>query len=589
MEAVKEEEVIATSNKKASKKPKCTHENCTNIAQKGGTCTRHGAKSTCSHEGCTNLSYKGGVCCKHGGKPIKICTHEGCTNRGWHKGLCERHKPTKRIKKKCSAEGCNNIAMKGGVCYRHGAKDVCSEEGCNYLAVDGGVCVRHGATPKGVKQCSYEGCTSQVRKGGMCMRHGAKRTPKICNQEGCTKNLTGKYAVEGGGLCARHTRERCSADYIASAFLAVSDGGNSGGGNIANGSPDVPALPPGLGLGLGAPPGLGLEDDADESALKSRYEAMFDGSGEIPEQGPKSDEQDGVLHASTDDAAPTKAMQEGFMQFLQQHNNNLQFAPPQHPSPPPASAADFLISMDPKSTDAPIGTPTNTNNNKKKRARCSKRHGAKDYDPPSRNTSKKTDGLLVQPPTKQAQQAARKTAKEKARRDKELLEAASARKASVLVQQALAHPHVAKKLLLSMALTRAPGSKWKPPSSYPVRGTKLANRFVWLAYPPLEALLRKHARQYYANKPRSLEQQVFNNELVHLMKEEAEKYGWEFDDQVFDDIKIKVRIQNWYNMQITQAKRKMKAILKDPEKKTNIKSLEAHLHLIEDFVFERSV
>lgn len=73
------------------------------------------------------------------------------------------------------------------------------------------------------------------------------------------------------------------------------------------------------------------------------------------------------------------------------------------------------------------------------------------------------------------------------------------------------------------------------------------------------------------------------------MKEEVEKYGWEFDDQVFGDTKIKVRIQNWYNMQITQAKRKMKAILKDPEKKTNMKSLEAHLHLIEDFVFERSV
>jgi hypothetical protein len=45
----------------------CSSEGCTNQAQKGGVCVRHGAKVIrCSNEGCTNQAKKGGVCMRHG-------------------------------------------------------------------------------------------------------------------------------------------------------------------------------------------------------------------------------------------------------------------------------------------------------------------------------------------------------------------------------------------------------------------------------------------------------------------------------------------------------------------------------------------
>ena len=48
----------------------CSHEGCTNYAQKGGRCYQHGEKrKTCSHEGCSNFAQKGGVCKRlHGTK-----------------------------------------------------------------------------------------------------------------------------------------------------------------------------------------------------------------------------------------------------------------------------------------------------------------------------------------------------------------------------------------------------------------------------------------------------------------------------------------------------------------------------------------
>ena len=65
----------------------CSAEGCTNHAQKGGVCIRHGAKvndwrkyaKTCSADGCTNYAMKGGVCIKHGAK-TKRCSSERCTN-----------------------------------------------------------------------------------------------------------------------------------------------------------------------------------------------------------------------------------------------------------------------------------------------------------------------------------------------------------------------------------------------------------------------------------------------------------------------------------------------------------------------------
>ena len=61
----------------------CSSDGCTNFAQKGGACNRHGTKKKkCSSDGCTNQSVKGGVCVKHGAKvEAKRCSSEGCTNQ----------------------------------------------------------------------------------------------------------------------------------------------------------------------------------------------------------------------------------------------------------------------------------------------------------------------------------------------------------------------------------------------------------------------------------------------------------------------------------------------------------------------------
>lgn len=73
----------------------CSHEGCTNNAQTGGLCTRHGAKRkkytyTCSHEGCSNHVLKGRVCRRHGAQ-AKLCKHEGCTNQAIIGGVCWSH------------------------------------------------------------------------------------------------------------------------------------------------------------------------------------------------------------------------------------------------------------------------------------------------------------------------------------------------------------------------------------------------------------------------------------------------------------------------------------------------------------------
>ena len=56
-------------------------------------CIRHGAKAKlCGAEGCTNLAQKGGVCIKHGAKvEVKKCSSEGCTNQVRRGGVCRRH------------------------------------------------------------------------------------------------------------------------------------------------------------------------------------------------------------------------------------------------------------------------------------------------------------------------------------------------------------------------------------------------------------------------------------------------------------------------------------------------------------------
>lgn len=158
-----------------------------------------------------------------------------------------------------------------------------------------------------------------------------------------------------------------------------------------------------------------------------------------------------------------------------------------------------------------------------------------------------------------------------------------ARQASQLAKQALERPRVGKRLLLSMALVRT--NPRTPPSCYPAHGTVLTDRFHWASFPPLDTILRKNMKRYYelsTEKCQSKDQQEFNNDLVLSVKREAHKYGWEFDHNAFDDKKVRDRIRCFYKTHIQNAKKRLKTMLRHPEKRANIKALAAHFHLIEE-------
>mmetsp|Transcript_34118 Transcript_34118/g.55700 ORF Transcript_34118/g.55700 Transcript_34118/m.55700 type:complete len:440 (+) Transcript_34118:100-1419(+) len=139
-------------------KPKCSHEECTHNAIKGGVCRKHGEKSVkpriwpkakCSHEECTNKVVKGGVCWRHGAKNEYRCTFRGCVNYAQRNGVCTRHGAKRYHRKVCKHDGCTSFSQVDGACYKHGTnghcRKTCSREGCNNLAQKGGVCRRHGA------------------------------------------------------------------------------------------------------------------------------------------------------------------------------------------------------------------------------------------------------------------------------------------------------------------------------------------------------------------------------------------------------------------------------------------------------------
>mmetsp|Transcript_22181 Transcript_22181/g.39047 ORF Transcript_22181/g.39047 Transcript_22181/m.39047 type:complete len:440 (+) Transcript_22181:108-1427(+) len=138
-------------------KPKCSHEECTHNAIKGGVCRKHGEKSVkpriwpkakCSHEECTNKVVKGGVCWRHGAKNEYRCTFRGCVNYAQRNGVCTRHGAKRYHRKVCKHDGCTSFAQVGGICYTHGAnrgRKTCSRGGCSNVSQKDGVCRRHRA------------------------------------------------------------------------------------------------------------------------------------------------------------------------------------------------------------------------------------------------------------------------------------------------------------------------------------------------------------------------------------------------------------------------------------------------------------
>jgi len=153
-----------------------------------------------------------------------------------------------------------------------------------------------------------------------------------------------------------------------------------------------------------------------------------------------------------------------------------------------------------------------------------------------------------------------------------------------LVSEISCNPEVAKQLLLNMALQREnPRSK---PETLPPDGHVIPKNFFWGQYTPLENVLRNHMEEYYElsiKMCQSQEQQEFNNRLVRLVKDEAEKNGWVFDEEVFDDKKIRDRIRCFFKTPIQNSKKRLKTMVDNPKKKANTKALAAHYDLIEEY------
>jgi hypothetical protein len=70
--------------------PICSHALCSNFAQAGGRCIKHGYKKpTCIVDGCSNQRVEHGLCKRHGGH--RLCNVINCTHHVFRHNMCRSH------------------------------------------------------------------------------------------------------------------------------------------------------------------------------------------------------------------------------------------------------------------------------------------------------------------------------------------------------------------------------------------------------------------------------------------------------------------------------------------------------------------
>jgi len=188
------------------------------------------------------------------------------------------------------------------------------------------------------------------------------------------------------------------------------------------------------------------------------------------------------------------------------------------------------------------------------------------------------------PAAKQRKSEGQKT-KERLRRERIEQEKekaqATANRAAMIAERTISDPAIAKKLLLSMALARE--NPRSVPQTLRGKGHVVQEGFFWAHYPPLEIVLKNHMAEYYelsTNQCQSRQQQAFNNYMVGVVKDVAEKQQWAFADS-FCDKSLRDRIRCYYKTHIQNAKKRLRTMVRNPTKRANARHLCEHVDLIE--------
>ena len=138
---------------------------------------------------------------------------------------------------------------------------------------------------------------------------------------------------------------------------------------------------------------------------------------------------------------------------------------------------------------------------------------------------------------------------------------------------------LSKRLLLGMALNR--DSPRQHPPKWPGEGP-IPEGFVWAHYPPLEGLLKDNMEEYYnlsMAKCQSTKQQLFNNNLVDQVRDEASKHKWTFPT---DRRTLRDRIRCYFKTHLQNAKKRLRTLLRNPTKRANAKNLVKLMEIIPD-------
>lgn len=146
---------------------RCIFNKCENKRTSKGMCNKHYLLSSrrCTFEGCRNMEISKGLCRRHSGASDKRkrCSENDCSNIAQKGGKCYTHGDGNR---RCTVHGCSRKYQKGGVCITHGAiLPKCTHPGCNYERKKDGLCGYHHPTTRKCINCQFY----QVQKSGeMC-------------------------------------------------------------------------------------------------------------------------------------------------------------------------------------------------------------------------------------------------------------------------------------------------------------------------------------------------------------------------------------------------------------------------------------